>query len=468
MNNPLDTTLVDSAIRFAVDAHSGTERRGKGFPYIIHPLEAMEIVATITNDPEMLAAAVLHDTVEDTDVTTEDIRKIFGERVSRLVVSDTSDSTLGWRERRRGVMDRLARSAWEDKVVAIGDKLSNLRAVYRDYKQGGESFWSRFHAPNGKADYEWYYRELGWALIDLSETEAYREYMDLLEKTFGKEISAPHQIDIREYEESGAGYNAVSYNYRYGKTMVKMYREGVDRAVPEQELRQSRNVRSLGLNTPLAGRLVWDGKRYGAEFVRVEGKRSFARAISQNPEDMTLYAERFAYLCKELHNTPCSQNDFESEVDFYHRIINQNTDYSASEKQRLHEFVNQVPVEYTCIHGDLHIGNILTANGKDFWIDLGDFRWGNHWFDLGMLYFVCKCWREEPVFELFHISKDQMAQVWDVFARIYFSTDAPGTLSEIERKVRPFAALKLLHLRSLGLHYPEGDDMIRKELLGEL
>ena len=101
MNNPLDTTLVDSAIRFAVDAHSGTERRGKGFPYIIHPLEAMEIVATITNDPEMLAAAVLHDTVEDTDVTTEDIRKIFGERVARLVVSDTSDSTLGWRVHRR-------------------------------------------------------------------------------------------------------------------------------------------------------------------------------------------------------------------------------------------------------------------------------------------------------------------------------------------------------------------------------
>ena len=151
------------------------------------------------------------------------------------------------------------------------------------------------------------------------------------------------------------------------------------------------------------------GKRYGAEFVRVEGKRSFARAISQNPEDLTLYAERFAYLCKELHNTPCSQNDFESEVDFYHRIINQNPDYSASEKQRLHEFVNQVPVEYTCIHGDLHIGNVITANGKDFWIDLGDFRWGNHWFDLGMLYFVCKCWREEPVFELFHISKEQLA-----------------------------------------------------------
>ena len=73
-NNPLDTSFVDKAIIFAVNAHAGTERRGKGFPYIIHPLEAVSIVATITSDPELLAAAALHDTVEDTDVTVDQIR----------------------------------------------------------------------------------------------------------------------------------------------------------------------------------------------------------------------------------------------------------------------------------------------------------------------------------------------------------------------------------------------------------
>ena len=73
-NNPLNTELLDRAIMFAVKAHAGTERRGKGFPYIIHPLEAVEIVATITPDQEILAAAALHDTVEDTDVTIGDIR----------------------------------------------------------------------------------------------------------------------------------------------------------------------------------------------------------------------------------------------------------------------------------------------------------------------------------------------------------------------------------------------------------
>ncbi len=86
-NKPLDTAFLDRAIIFAVKAHAGTERRGKGFPYIVHPMEAMEIVATMTPDQELLAAAALHDTVEDTSVTIEDIRAQFGDRVASLVQS---------------------------------------------------------------------------------------------------------------------------------------------------------------------------------------------------------------------------------------------------------------------------------------------------------------------------------------------------------------------------------------------
>ena len=77
-NAALDTALLDRAIIYAVKAHSGTERRGKGFPYIVHPMEAMEIVSTMTADQELLAAAALHDVVEDTSVSVEDLRAEFG------------------------------------------------------------------------------------------------------------------------------------------------------------------------------------------------------------------------------------------------------------------------------------------------------------------------------------------------------------------------------------------------------
>lgn len=190
-NKYLDTNLLDKAMHFAIDAHANTERRGKGFPYIVHPMEAVEIVATITPDQELLAAAALHDTVEDTDVTVEQIRAEFGERVAQLVAAESDQFTEGvsetdsWRNRKQAAIDRLAAASHDAKIVAMGDKLSNMRAIARDYQQIGDELWNRFHAPNGKPDHEWHYRGLAKSLSELSDTFAYQEFMELLEKTFG-------------------------------------------------------------------------------------------------------------------------------------------------------------------------------------------------------------------------------------------------------------------------------------------
>ena len=190
-NHPLDTTLVDAAIRFAVDAHAGTERRGKGFPYVIHVLEAMSIVATMTSDPELLAAAALHDTVEDTDVTLDRIREVFGARVASLVETETDiqlsedGRQKSWRERKQAAIDRLAATSREAKMVALGDKLSNMRAIARDYRVKGDALWHIFHAPGGRADHAWHYRGLASSLSELSDTDAYREFTDLIERVFG-------------------------------------------------------------------------------------------------------------------------------------------------------------------------------------------------------------------------------------------------------------------------------------------
>lgn len=190
-NHPLDTTLVDAAIRFAVDAHAGTERRGKGFPYVIHVLEAMSIVATMTSDPELLAAAALHDTVEDTDVTLDRIREVFGARVASLVETETDIQLTEdgrqktWRERKQAAIDRLAATSREAKMVALGDKLSNMRAIARDYRVKGDALWHIFHAPGGRADHAWHYRGLASSLSELSDTDAYREFTDLIERVFG-------------------------------------------------------------------------------------------------------------------------------------------------------------------------------------------------------------------------------------------------------------------------------------------
>lgn len=188
MNNPCNTDLFDRALIFATEAHHGTERRGKGYPYIIHPMESVTIVASITNDPEMLAAAVLHDTVEDTDVTIEQINELFGKRVAILVENETAPKLkeLSWRQRKEAQVLKLKNAPYDSKVVAMGDKLSNMRGIATDYRRIGDKLWLRFHAPNGKSDIEWYYRSLAEALSDLADLYPYIEYVWLLEETFGK------------------------------------------------------------------------------------------------------------------------------------------------------------------------------------------------------------------------------------------------------------------------------------------
>lgn len=190
MNKPLNTDLVDKAIVFATRAHQGTERRDKGFPYIVHPLEALTIVATMTNDPDLLAAAVLHDVVEDTDVTQQDIAREFGERVAALVMAETDqkvapDGTpLPWKERKLRDMEQLRGASREVKIVTMGDKLSNMRAIARDYRQQGDAVWQLFKVKD-KAEHAWRYRGLRDALSDLSGTFAFRELSDLVDEIFG-------------------------------------------------------------------------------------------------------------------------------------------------------------------------------------------------------------------------------------------------------------------------------------------
>ena len=188
-NKPLDTTLLDRAIVFAVRTHAGTERRGKGFPYIVHPMEAVEIVATMTRDQELLAAAALHDTIEDTDVTVEQIRAEFGDRIAALVASESDTFQQGvseedsWHARKQAAIDRLTAASHDAKIVALGDKLSNMRAIARDYAEQGDELWKLFHAKDPK-DHEWHYRRLATALRELEDTFAYKEFEQLINQVF--------------------------------------------------------------------------------------------------------------------------------------------------------------------------------------------------------------------------------------------------------------------------------------------
>lgn len=188
----LDETisLMDRAIIFATRAHSGTYRKGTNIPYIVHPIEAAAIVSTMTYDPDMIAAAVLHDVVEDTDATVEEIRIFFNDRIAKLVEAESENKRKDlppqetWMTRKMETLDFLRNRADRDaKILALADKLSNIRAIHRDQDIVGDKLWERFNEKR-KEKHGWMYRQVADALSELSDTFAWQEYDDLVRKTF--------------------------------------------------------------------------------------------------------------------------------------------------------------------------------------------------------------------------------------------------------------------------------------------
>jgi len=184
--------LFDKALIFACEKHSGQRRKMSSAPYIIHPMEVASIVATMSDDPELLAAAVLHDTVEDTDTTLEEIKENFGKRVSLLVMTETEEKRSDrppketWKLRKEETLSILEHTNDIDvKKLWLGDKLSNIRSFYRGKKKQGGDFWNNFNQ-NDPVQQEWYYRSIVDALSELKEYDAYEEFAFLVDEVFGK------------------------------------------------------------------------------------------------------------------------------------------------------------------------------------------------------------------------------------------------------------------------------------------
>jgi len=184
--------ILDEAICFATNAHSGSYRKGTSIPYILHPLEAAAIVGTMTSDKEVIAAAVLHDVVEDTPVSIEMIRAQFGDRIADLVSFESENKREGlpaadtWRIRKEETLTAL--SATTDacvKMIALGDKLANVRAMERDHSVLGDALWDRFNQKDKEQQY-WYYSSISEAVSELSEYPVWREYKATVDRTFGK------------------------------------------------------------------------------------------------------------------------------------------------------------------------------------------------------------------------------------------------------------------------------------------
>jgi len=177
--------LIHEAIIFATRKHAGQVRKGTDIPYITHPMEVMQILTASGCTEDVIIAGVLHDTLEDTKTSPEEILNLFGENVLKLVTAESEDKTKTWKERKQATIESLTDSHNDIKMICLADKLSNLRSLYAEKDALGEIAWSKFNA--SRNEIEWYYRQVFMQVSSLWQTKMYQEYSILLNEVFKEE-----------------------------------------------------------------------------------------------------------------------------------------------------------------------------------------------------------------------------------------------------------------------------------------
>jgi len=172
--------MIEKAMQFAAFKHDGHYRKESKIPYITHPVGVAMILQKIKAPEEVVAAGILHDTLEDTDTTADELLANFGEKVLRLVLAATEpDKSLSWEERKQHTIVSIASMTADEISLFTADKLHNIRSIQADLNEKGESVWDRFN--RGKREQSWYYMSV------VRELEPFKKEVSLI-RVLKKEV----------------------------------------------------------------------------------------------------------------------------------------------------------------------------------------------------------------------------------------------------------------------------------------
>lgn len=176
--------MIHEAIIFATVKHAVQKRKGTEIPYIVHPMEVMQILTANGCSEKVIVAGILHDTLEDTKTSPAEIEQKFGADILALVRTESEDKSRSWKERKQHTIDCLAHDSRETKLVCCADKLSNILSTSIDQDRLGESVFDRFNAP--RDDIKWYYDSIVERLSELEGLPMYAELKAVVRKVFAE------------------------------------------------------------------------------------------------------------------------------------------------------------------------------------------------------------------------------------------------------------------------------------------
>ena len=258
------------------------------------------------------------------------------------------------------------------------------------------------------------------------------------------------QIDLNDYVQTGEGGTSLTYTHQTRHTMAKLFNLVNEAELAEKEFLTARAVFEMGIPTPEPLSLVTDGERRGVEYELISNKRSFTRIISQEPERLEEISLTFAHMVRELHTQKADTSRFTSVKERLRRFYQEKGDLVTEEyKEHALNFIDKSPDADTCLHGDLHIGNIITDSQRNFWIDLGQFSYGEPEWDLGWMWTICNQIDDQRSDFILHLTPETLKVHWNIFIAAYLGTNDREAIGQYTRRLMPYYAVRLPYMLDL-------------------
>lgn len=393
--------ISEEAIIYATIMHQGKVRKFEDRPYIFHPLEVAQILSTLTDDEEVITAGILHDIVEDTAGTVDEIEKRFGKRVADLVGTDSENDYAGearsatWKKRKEETLESLKRSTDIGvKMLWLADKLANIRSLAGMYSELGDEMWQKFNQSDPEMQC-WYYKSVAQMIeLSLNKTGAFKELIKHINYIWPDTFDTD-KTKFKKYKEVSVegcellGRGAKGEVYRYDDELViKVFNENNTYHDVELEIAQTRKAFILGIPTAISFGIVSVGQKYGAMYEMVDAD-TLSRCIARSPRKVGQFARIMADVASVIHGIEVSEDDgFPYVFERVKRYINGGIGMEDKALgKKCMKLIDKLPVANTLIHGDFHTGNVFVQNGDPLLIDMDRVSIGHPIIELSDLYY---------------------------------------------------------------------------------
>lgn len=248
-------------------------------------------------------------------------------------------------------------------------------------------------------------------------------------------------IDLSEWEYFGEGGSSTSYARKMSENLIlKLNNKDIPVETTEKEFLASKAFNEAGFPSPAIYDFVTDGERFGYTSQRINGKLSFARILSQEPDSTESLAGRFAALARKLHSTPA---DVTKMTDIRDSLLKAMGDFSHVPEDvaaAVRKSFKSIGNSHVCLHGDMNPGNLISFENKDKWIGVNEFSYGDPVLDIAAMHIICYFLPPKKVKSLYHADQKRLRLFFKAFKNAYYGDG--WNSRETEARIRDAAIVR--------------------------